>query len=237
MPLSINLREKETYKMAAFLPFIGGAQGISQIVGAGFSIAGGRKSAREARRARREQRQFQQQALKVAKGSLAFAQDQFDLFRPALEQARDFFNENTLEDIASGRVISQQTERQVEAFRAGQEQTLSEVERGLARRGIADQPLAELIRGQLGQSGARTVSNILATGAERDISRQLDFSRQGLPAAAGVQGGQQFLSQLLTGAAGAAGQRATASSALAGQGGQQAASLLTQFLGGLGGGQ
>lgn len=157
-------------------------------------IFGSRKSARKQRRLLRRQ-------IALQEGSLEFAKDQFEIFRPVIQQVSDFFTSVPIEDIVSGKVLSPETRAAVGAFQEASQAQEEQLEADLAQRGISDDVAGQVVRGQFAVEQARNLSDIVNRNISKSLDRRIAFGSGAIQAAGQVQGATNRLSRVISGQA------------------------------------
>jgi len=142
---------------------------FSALVGGSDSDANTRRSEEAAKR-----------SAKVQEDALAFAKEQFKLFRPIIKNTTRFFSNIPIDDIVSGRVLSKRAEfLSAQADRAGQDR-LRRVDAELARRGISNDAAGQIFRSQVGRDVDQQKNAIRAADIDNTMNRLFDLSRVGV---------------------------------------------------------
>jgi hypothetical protein len=158
------------------------ALALGASVGADLLSASGSRS--QARRNRRESRRQFNESMKFAREQFDKAVAQLDFFSEPLRSSVDFLNENTFEDIASGKAVSPGVQRAVRAINLGAQETNRLVNQNLSQRGIANDDVASLTRSQVERNRIGDIADVSQAGVQQDFNNRLQLSNIGLGQAA-----------------------------------------------------
>lgn len=143
------------------------------------------------------------ESVAVQRESLEFAKEQFALFQPLFQQFSNFFTDVSVEDIASGDVISPEAIAQISDINRQTQSQLSSLEENLASREIADTSAGEIIRQNLLTQSGRAKTNVRASSRDQALKNRLAFLNFGVDslnkrnnASRGLSSALQFLSSL-----------------------------------------
>ena len=140
-----------------------------------FKSSGGEKSAK--------------QAVALQQEKLQLARQQAKLFQPLFKQFSNFFTDVTVEDIASGNIVSPTTAATIADIQRGAKSQSSQLDSDLEARGV-EGGAAEILRQNLLTTARRDVNRAQAQGRENELDRRLQFLQFGRDAQA--QQGRAF---------------------------------------------
>ena len=170
--------------------------GTSLFANGVFDIVQGLNNSRDARKEKRRGRREIEKAKGVIREELNMAQEQFDLFKPFMGNFINFFTDNSLEDIVSGRVASKTLEPINRAIKTATDNRLSRLKRGLNQRGLGDTELALIGEQEILRDADFQRSAALSSDIQNQINDRFRFSQLAERAGNKVTNARGVLAQL-----------------------------------------
>jgi len=149
---------------------LGAALGVGSAVSGFF---GSRKAEKESRKSRRSAEAIQAKGLELVRQT-------FDQFKPLIQDTTDFFRSVSLDDIASGRVVSPEGRAAIRAVNEAQNTVDRQTQVDLARRGISSDVAGAAIQAQQRGERVSRLADVVDRTSQRAIDRRVNFANTGL---------------------------------------------------------